>query len=479
MNRFKNNNLIFIIGFIFIFFLCVGIAYATLNKTLTINGISNIEKPSWDIQFENIKVKSGSVSAVLVHSVSNKTSLNFEVNLKVPGEFYEFTVDVKNNGTIDAMLEELIKLNELTEFQQKFLIYTIKYENEEQILKNQLLKPGEFLKLKIRVEFKRDITESDLPTSSETINLGFKVNYIQADENSISVPDNGAWIIKTNGFLDDIGTTVSIGPEQFYTIGTEGSNVKLLSMYNLYVGNGCTSSSYLSCSPYGSEATGLQDSTMKGKDFFDYNNYIRKGVLAFSTSNYWGNLSNDEYIYNSNSLLYNHVENYRFYLENIGADVVVARLIKVEDLDGLGCDDEDDYCSSSVQEFVYSTSYWTGSCWDGDYLWYVETYGGISSEGETYDYGNSFGVRPVIVMPKTNFVTVNGKKIIEITIDNEPYQAEEGMTWAEWEDSIYNTQNISIHPICGYYAGKNGRINLDDLIENLDVLTLKSPNICS
>ena len=41
-----------------ILFLTVGfcIGYAALNTTLTINGSSTIEKNTWDVHFENIKV---------------------------------------------------------------------------------------------------------------------------------------------------------------------------------------------------------------------------------------------------------------------------------------------------------------------------------------------------------------------------------------------------------------------------------------
>lgn len=195
MNRFKNNNIIFAIGFIFIFFLFVGIGYATLNKTLTINGTSNIDKPNWNIEFQNIVVKDGSITPVSAPTIDNKTAINFEVTLSAPGEYYEFTVDVKNTGSIDAMVDELVKLTELSATQQKYLDYTIKYENDEAIAPNQLLKHGEFTRLKVRIEFKRDIVESDLPQSAETLNLGFNVIYIQSDENAITVTDNGMYLI--------------------------------------------------------------------------------------------------------------------------------------------------------------------------------------------------------------------------------------------------------------------------------------------
>ena len=80
------------------------IGYAILNSTLNINGKSTISKNTWDIYFDNVVVKDDSVEAVKVPTVADKTTVDFEVALNLPGDFYEFTVDVVNGGSIDAMI---------------------------------------------------------------------------------------------------------------------------------------------------------------------------------------------------------------------------------------------------------------------------------------------------------------------------------------------------------------------------------------
>ena len=84
--------------------LCISIGYAVLNTTLNINGKSSISKNTWDVHFDNVKINDGSVEAVKIPVVENSTTVDFEVALNLPGDYYEFTVDVVNNGTIDAMI---------------------------------------------------------------------------------------------------------------------------------------------------------------------------------------------------------------------------------------------------------------------------------------------------------------------------------------------------------------------------------------
>ena len=101
-----NKNSKFIIAFLILFTITIG--YAILNSILNINGRSNISKNTWDVHFDNIKVTDGSVDAIKVPTIENNTKIDFDAKLNLPGDFYEFIVDVVNNGTIDAMVESII-----------------------------------------------------------------------------------------------------------------------------------------------------------------------------------------------------------------------------------------------------------------------------------------------------------------------------------------------------------------------------------
>ena len=92
---------------IIVLFLCIGLGYAFLNATLNINGTAKIMDATWDIHFTNLQVTSGSVvigtgdSAAAI--TSDNTVISYTITFKEPGEFYEFTVDAKNFGTLDGI----------------------------------------------------------------------------------------------------------------------------------------------------------------------------------------------------------------------------------------------------------------------------------------------------------------------------------------------------------------------------------------
>ena len=88
----KKRNMYLII--VFVTALLIGVGYAILNSSLNITGSTKIKDNIWDVHFENVNVTSGSVSAP-TPSISNGTNVTYTVTLNQPGDFYEFTVDVK------------------------------------------------------------------------------------------------------------------------------------------------------------------------------------------------------------------------------------------------------------------------------------------------------------------------------------------------------------------------------------------------
>ena len=362
------------------------IAYAALNAVLTISGNAQVSSADWDVHLANPKVTNGSVTTT-VPTLTTGKSLTFSTILNMPGDFYEFTVDVVNSGSIDAMIEKVTKTPELTADQAKFLKYEVSYANGESVANKQAIAAGVTMPIKVRVEYRNDLVASDLPTGQVQLTLGLVLDYIQSDGTGTTVKDNGVYKpVSANGDINDIGTIVTIGDQQFYTIGTEGDNVKLLSMYNLYVG-GVYNGGWTA---YGAEATGKQDSTMLG---MVSGQSIRNGTTAFSNTNstYEG------------SIVEGYVNNYKMILEaDYGVDVVEARLITKDEL----TDSETfafveyNYCSDKYP-WIYSTSYWCGSAYNANSVWIVRSDGYFVDGGYSSDVG--FGVRPVIIISRSNF----------------------------------------------------------------------------
>ena len=310
----------------------------------------------------------------------------------MPGDFYEFTIDVVNDGSIDAMIDGVSKTPTLTTEQAKYLNYIVEYQNGESINTKQLVSKESFVRLKVRVEFRKDITASDLPTTSETLNLAFTVNYVQSDETGSNVTNNG--VMKVNVVSGDgtqVGNEVCIKDECFYVISSTDTSVTMLSKYNLYVGSECASYLSSSCTPYGTEATGRQEQTMIGY----FSPGPGRGITAFSSATHQGEYYNS---YNG-SIVEEYVNTYGNYLTQI-IDLIEIRLIKAAELETLGCDLENKNCDNSPS-WLYSTKYWCEP-YTNDAMQYIW---GFSSQGlNAYSRtATTMGVRPVIVISKDNF----------------------------------------------------------------------------
>ena len=378
----------------------ISIGYAVMNRKLLINGSSGVRKNTWNLRFENVVISEGSVEETLPTIDNNNLSVDFSFSLHIPGDFYEFTVDLWNRGTIDAMIDSITKTPDLTEEQKKYLNYTVEYYNGDQITSKHALVASSLVRLKVRIELKRDVNESDLPTDAVSHSVGFTVNYVQADESSVNVDSNISVPIFVNGNINDIGTIVEIGTEKFYTIGTDGDNVKLLSMYNLYVGYECPfdAEEFDSCTKYGDEATGMQNNEMIG---FDASNNVYRGVTPFTVeelisawpSDYVGSLVED-YVYEYKDKLEKS-----FYL-NIEDATILSKNDLINE-QTFACSESSPFCQNSPYSWIYSTSYWMKDPYYGSDLYLVKQNGEIDTSFFNYI---GYGVRPVIIISKDKFI---------------------------------------------------------------------------
>ena len=378
------------------------IAYAILSTTLNITGNTEVIASSWNVHFANIQPNPMSVTPTKSPTITDSKTIDFSVVLNKPGDFYKFNVDIVNDGSINAMIDSVIKNPTLTDEQAKYIKYEIEYINGESISSKQLLKSGETKTISVLLSYRTDITSSDLPTTPTTLNLSIELNYIQADTTSTEVTTSPKKISVVNGDLNTVGSEICKGEECFYLMENDGYKVTILAKYNLYVGYHCVNISAVECTSYGEKITGKQDSTMLGWIISDAT--PRNGTIEFSTTNYWIDEKNKypAYVYNSNSIIYQYVENYKTYLHQLGTKVENARLISYEEMIKLDCDpSSSDGCLSSQYDWLYSTTYWTGSAYSEDKIWSVISNGHFRDG--TYSRYLTRGVRPVIEVPLTEF----------------------------------------------------------------------------
>ena len=163
----------------------LGLGYAYLQTDLSIVGVTKLKDNEWNVHFDNIQPVEGSVEPVTAPSISELTTVSFSAQLENPGDKYEFYIDVVNSGTIDAMVDSLILLPELTTDQAKYLSYEVTYRNGAPISQHELLTQGQTKTLKVSFKYLENADTSNYPQEDTVFNIAATVNYVQANESAV------------------------------------------------------------------------------------------------------------------------------------------------------------------------------------------------------------------------------------------------------------------------------------------------------
>lgn len=414
MNRININlknkkTLNIMLGIILICIFSISIIYAALNTILNINGNAEIVASSWDIYLSNPKVQKGSVNDD-IPIIKSKNSIEFNTILTTPGDYYEFTVDIINNGTIDAMINNIIMYPTLSTEQAKYFKYEVNYENGEIISTQQVLEKKSTKTIVVRVEYRSDLTQFDLPTTSTELNLSLTLEYVQSNKtnnnSSGNEPSDGDDLNNVNfvsGDIDTIGSEVCIGKECFYIIANDTRTVTLFAKYNLYVGNKILfydgeNETIKEELPVPSVVKQDESAKASYEDLNDnYQDQPWIGTVQFNDIPLTTEDNQD--IYDSSVTISTYVEEYKSYIENMGYPVEYARLITLSELIEFGFTAiRTNNCSEDIPDYFFNTSYWVGtSNKNGTKVWYV---GRERTLGASIITGNSMlGVRPVLELP--------------------------------------------------------------------------------
>ena len=178
-NRNTKGRVVVILPLLLLLVVGTSVAYAALTQTLTARGSTRVTKPEWKIEFANATTTAGSIACTPTIN-ADKTAVTYNPTLTNPGDYCEFTVDVVNNGTIPAKLSADPVLSSVDTATHPYLIYTATYNDGSAIRANDALAVNATKTVKIRVEFKKDITAEQLPSTSDSLDLSFSMNYIQS-----------------------------------------------------------------------------------------------------------------------------------------------------------------------------------------------------------------------------------------------------------------------------------------------------------
>ncbi len=182
LEKMENNAFRPIYFIVFIVMLIVlTMAYASLavNLGIKVNGAKKVEALNWNIQFENIQKDEDSVTAIKEAEIDeSKTGIEYEIALNTLGDFYSFSVDIANTGTMDAKIYDIIEKT-ITDEQRNYIEYYVRYTNGDEIKKDDTLDAGEKKNVTIMVRFREDLEKEDLPVNSTDLDLSYKIVYIE------------------------------------------------------------------------------------------------------------------------------------------------------------------------------------------------------------------------------------------------------------------------------------------------------------
>lgn len=184
--------------------LLISVGFAYLSSNLNISGLFDFAASTWDVHFDNVQMIRNDLEADVPIIDVSKTSLTFSGEFNVPSEVYEFSVDVVNSGTIDAMLNSIV-MTGITDENKSYIDYFVTYYDGASIGKKDLLKANHKVKLRVKLKYKYDIDQ--LPDlGEETFSL--TIEYVTASKEAVDVGQNlsnGGQIIasaKANSLTD-------------------------------------------------------------------------------------------------------------------------------------------------------------------------------------------------------------------------------------------------------------------------------------
>ena len=195
MKKKKKRNLILLL----VVLLGITIGFALLSTTLYINGTSTIKGNTWDIHWDgdSIQETQGSVTAstpAAIVSGTDNQEIQFAVSFDLPGDYYEFTVDAVNAGTIDGILKQFTPAVYTADGTTLLepgdpdypdnLIYTVTYGNgtapvvdTDILAKRTDATHFTTQTYKIKVQFDPEATElPEVPTGQTSIDYMFKLD---------------------------------------------------------------------------------------------------------------------------------------------------------------------------------------------------------------------------------------------------------------------------------------------------------------
>ena len=156
----------FIIGALLIVILAMAVGYSALATQINLKGTAEIVG-EWDVRITNIEVQEITEGCDSGEPQYTNTSATFNAKLVKPGDKIIYVITIQNNGTIDALLDNIACKEEENGSE------AIKYSTSPVAA---TLAAGEETKMTIKVEYDPEYTE--IPTVKTKTITGI-IEYVQ------------------------------------------------------------------------------------------------------------------------------------------------------------------------------------------------------------------------------------------------------------------------------------------------------------
>lgn len=159
------------------------VGFAAYTQNLNIEGTVTVEKSKWSIHFDRSSYQLGVGSEAVTADMVSDTSIKFTSALSKPGDYCTFSIKAVNDGTFDAVLNQL-EMSSLSAEQSKYLTYTVSYGGTNFTSTNNSLSTAlnkdTSSNVLVRVEYVAPTDPTNLPSDDVTVNLSLKLVYNQA-----------------------------------------------------------------------------------------------------------------------------------------------------------------------------------------------------------------------------------------------------------------------------------------------------------
>ena len=168
---------------IVLLFVSIGIGYSIINSTINMNGSFGISKVTWSVHFTNPNVLEGASLQDTAYTLNaDNTQMSLDLTFVYPGDVFKMYVEVINEGTLDAMLNEL-SVTGLTTDQKKLITYEVTYSDGTPMATNDILESGKKVELLITISYGIGLSPSEYPTDDQDMSVNVKLSYVQNKKN--------------------------------------------------------------------------------------------------------------------------------------------------------------------------------------------------------------------------------------------------------------------------------------------------------